>query len=191
MTGRTHDLAAFTALSYIVLTNPLHPISLATALFAFSANMIGGLAPDIDQPTADLWRKLPGGMFYSRLFTPFLGGHRYISHSILGIILFGLLAKFLMNLANSVILVDMNVVWWSFMIGYISHLVMDTLTRDGVPWLFPIPIRFGFPPLAFLRMKTAGLIEKSFVFPGLMILNVYIFYTHYGQALAFLHEYIK
>lgn len=46
MTGRTHDLAAFTELSYIVFTNPLPHITLATALFAFSANMIGGLAPN-------------------------------------------------------------------------------------------------------------------------------------------------
>lgn len=191
MTGRTHDLAAFTALSYVVLTNPLPHISLATALFAFSANMIGGLAPDIDQPTADLWHKLPGGSVYSRLFTPFLGGHRHISHSILGLVLFGFLSKTILGLASGVILVDMNVVWASFMIGYVSHLVMDTFTHDGVPWLFPIPICFGIPPFAFLRIKTAGLVEKSFVFPGLLIGNVYIFYSHYQQVLLFLHEYIR
>ncbi len=191
MTGRTHDLAAFTALSYIVFTNPLPHISLATALFAFSGNMVGGLAPDIDQPTADLWHKLPGGGVYSRLFTPFLGGHRYISHSLLGIFLFGFISKELLHLANRVILVDMNIVWWSFMIGFISHIIADTFTHEGVPWLFPIPIRFGIPPLAFLRIKTGGLVEKSFVFPGLLMANVYIFYIHYGQVLTFLHEYIK
>lgn len=191
MTGRTHDLAAFTALSYIVLTNPFPHITLATGLFAFSANMIGGLAPDIDQPTADLWRKLPGGTLYSRLFTPFLGGHRNISHSILGILLFGFLSKFVLNLASTVILVDMNIVWTAFMIGYVSHLIMDTFTREGVPWLFPIPIRFGVPPFAFLRLKTAGLMEKSLVFPGLLLANVYLYYKHYDQVLMFVHEYIK
>lgn len=191
MTGRTHDLAAFTALSYIVLSNPLPQISLGTALLAFSANMIGGLAPDIDQPTADLWHKLPGGGLYSRLFTPFLGGHRYISHSILGILLFGFLAKELLRLASPVVLVNMDIVWASFMIGFVSHLIMDTFTREGVPWLFPIPIRFGIPPFAFLRIRTAGLVEKSFVFPGLLIANGYIFYKNYQHVLVFLHEYIK
>ncbi len=50
MTGRTHDLAAFTTLSYFVATVPMHPISLGTAIVAFSANLVGGLTPDIDQP---------------------------------------------------------------------------------------------------------------------------------------------
>src|SRR6266436_7815409 len=112
MTGRTHDLAAFTAITYIVATSSLIHMSLATAIVSFSANMIGGLTPDIDQPTADLWHKLPAGGVYSRLFTPLLGGHRYISHSVSGILLFGFLAKVLLQLASKVILVDMNIVWW-------------------------------------------------------------------------------
>lgn len=191
MTGRTHDLAAFTALGFILVTQPIPHMSLATVLVAFSANMIGGLAPDIDQPTADLWHKLPAGGLYSRLFTPFLGGHRNISHSLIGVVLFGWIAKMLLDLASHSLLVNMNAVWWAFMIGFVSHLVMDTITREGVPWLFPIPIRFGIPPIAFLRVKTGGLVEKFIVYPGLLLCNGYIFYTHYHQAIKFLHEYIK
>jgi inner membrane protein len=188
MTGRTHDLAAFTALSYIVAISPLpKDVSFATAIVAFSANMIGGLAPDIDQPTADLWHKLPAGGLYSRLITPILGGHRFISHSILGIVLFGLLTKYLLNLASSVLLVDMEIVWNVFMIGFISHIVMDTFTKEGVPWLFPIPIKLGFPPFSFLRIKTGGLMEKSVIFPGLLLLNGYIFYTYHGKFLELIH----
>jgi inner membrane protein len=188
MTGRTHDLAAFTALAYVIATNPLpNEISLATGIIAFSSNMIGGLAPDIDQPTADLWHKLPAGGLYSRLFTPFLGGHRYISHSILGIVLFGFLTKYALNLASSVVLVDMDIIWFAFMVGFVSHLIMDTLTKEGVPWLFPIPIRFGFPPLSFLRIKTGGLLEKSFIFPGLLIINGYLFYTYHSKFLELIH----
>ena len=52
MTGRTHDLAAFTALTYVVATQPLPEMKLSTVLVALSANFIGGLGPDIDQPTA-------------------------------------------------------------------------------------------------------------------------------------------
>ena len=58
MTGRTHDLAAFTALNYIVATQPLEPITLPTVFVAISANFIGGLAPDLDQPTSSFWHKL-------------------------------------------------------------------------------------------------------------------------------------
>jgi membrane-bound metal-dependent hydrolase YbcI (DUF457 family) len=88
-------------------------------------NFIGGLAPDIDQPTADLWNRLPAGGVWGRVFYKFLGGHRFISHSLLGVFLFGFLLHLLLNAMSSVVLVDMNVVWWSFMIGFVSHLLME------------------------------------------------------------------
>jgi len=191
MTGRTHDLAAFTALNYIIATFPHPHVTLGTAFFAFSANMIGGLTPDIDQPTGDLWHKLPAGGLYSRVFTPFLGGHRHISHSILGVVLFGFGSHYLLTLANRVILVNMDIVWWCFMIGYVSHLLMDMLTKEGVPLLFPIPIKFAFPPLAFFRVKTGGFIEQFGVFPGLLLINAWIIYAFYGRYLDFFHHYIK
>ena len=192
MTGRTHDLAAFTALSYTVATQSLPDhISLATALVAISANFVGGLAPDIDQSTATLWGRIRGGSIFGRLLAPLFGGHRFISHSIIGIFLFGFGAKFLLQMMSGVLIVDMDIVWWAFMIGFISHLVMDTISRDGVPWLFPIPIRFGFPPFRFLRMKTGGLLEKTFIFPGLIILNIWIYYHYYGRFLEIIKGYIK
>ena len=175
MTGRTHDLAAFTAMVYVVGTQPLFHMSMGTALVAFTANMVGGLAPDIDQPTAKLWNDVRFGRILGKLIAPMLGRHRFISHSLVGLFLFGFVAKFLLNLASSVVLIDMNVVWWSFMIGFVSHLIMDSFTHDGVPWLFPLPIHFGIPPISFLRMKTGGIIEKAIVFPGLILTNFYLF----------------
>lgn len=191
MTGRTHDLAAFTALTYIVATQPLPQMSLATVLVAFGANMIGGLAPDIDQTTGDLWGRIRGGSVLSRMISPLLGGHRYISHSILGVILFGFLTQKFLELSKGVLIVDGPIVWWAFMVGFVSHLLMDTFTRDGVPWLFPIPIKIGIPPFRFLRVRTGGLFEKSFIFPGLLIFNIYLFYTYHSKFLDFFHNYIK
>jgi len=120
------------------------------------------------------------------LVTPFLGGHRLISHSILGVILFGLVSREILRLTGDILLVDMDIVWWSFMIGFVSHLLIDMLTKEGVPWLFPIPIHFGIPPLKFLRIKTGGLTEKSFIFPGLLLINAYLYYTHYSVFLTFI-----
>ena len=191
MTGRTHDLAAFTALTITLTFLPLEKMSLATAIAAFSANMIGGLAPDIDQPTGALWNKMRAGSIISRMISPMLGGHRFISHSVIGVFLFGTVLKFILGLMESVILVNMDIVWWAFMIGYVSHLVMDTLTREGVPWLFPIPIRFGVPPFRALRMKTAGFIEKGFVFPSLLVINVLLYYHYKSVFIDLLHFYIK
>ncbi|MDE2588126.1 MAG: metal-dependent hydrolase [Patescibacteria group bacterium] len=191
MTGRTHDLAAFTAINVFLATSSIPHITLGTAFVAFSANLIGGLTPDIDQPTGALWHKLPGGTLYSRLITPFLGGHRYISHSLLGIFLFGFLAKETLVISSHTLLVNQSLVWWSFMIAYISHLVMDTFTKEGVPWLFPIPIKFGIPPFALLRIKTGGFLETYGVFPLLLIVNGLLIYTHYPHYFSFFHSLIR
>lgn len=191
MTGRTHDLAAFTALNYALVTSPLVEMSLATALTAFTMNMVGGLAPDIDQSTAALYRRVRGGSFLGKVIAPLIGGHRFLSHSLVGLFLFGFGMDFLLDIVGRVLLVDMEIVWWAFMIGFVSHLVMDTFTREGVPWFFPIPIRIGIPPLKAFRMKTGGIVEKSFVFPILIIVNGILIYSNYGKILEFLKEYIK
>lgn len=190
MTGRTHDLAAFSALSYVVATNPPDNLSLATGLAALTANFIGGLAPDIDQSTADLWHRLPAGGIFGKLLSPLLGGHRFISHSIFGIFLFGVGVKLLLEQMRYVLLVNMEIVWWAFMIGFISHLIMDTFTKEGVPWLFPVPIRLGFPPFKLMRIKTGGWIEKGIIFPGLILLTGYIYWSNYGSFLKFIKQFI-
>jgi inner membrane protein len=190
MTGRTHDLAAFTALSYIALAEPILHLSLGTVIIAFGANMIGGLTPDIDQPTAKLWNEIPAGSFFGKLISPLFGGHRFISHSIFGAILFGFLSYYTLQLASHTVLVNMTIIWWSFMIGYISHLIMDTITREGVPWFFPIPWKIGIPPFKDFRIKTGGLIEKAVVFPLLILVTLYIYYNNYAKVLTFFHHYI-
>src|SRR5258708_7248053 len=68
MTARTHDLAAITALGLVALVFPVHDLTLSTALVAILANQIGGIVPDIDQPTAPLWRNLPIGRVFGKAF---------------------------------------------------------------------------------------------------------------------------
>ena len=115
---------------------------------------------------------------------PFLGGYRFISCSFLGVFLFGAVTWYLFQLMGTIVLVDMGVVWTAFMVGFISHLLIDTLTKEGVAWLFPLPLHFGFPPLKALRLKTSGVVEKSVIFPGLMFVNVWIYSAHYKVFLT-------
>src|SRR5882672_9498648 len=175
MTGRTHDMAAFTALNVIVMTQFVPHMTLATGLVAVFANLMGGIAPDIDQPTAPLWRNLPVGKYIGKTFDRFLGGHRFLSHSLLGAFVFGFLFHYILQvLTPSFPKLNMQIIWWAFMIGFASHLVMDTITTEGVPWLLPIPIKFGIPPFSTFRIQTGGFMEKFIIFPGLILLNVYI-----------------
>lgn len=174
MTARTHDLAAVTALGGLLIAYPVGNLTLATALIALLANQIGGIAPDLDQPTAPFWRNLPIGKFFGRLVGKSLGGHRFITHSILGIFLLGGLTKLLLEFIHPLMpRVDITLVWWAFIIGMVSHLIMDTFTKEGVPWLLPIPVKFGLPPLKRLRITTGKSTEKLLF---LAILGVDIWY---------------
>lgn len=191
MTARTHDVAAITALGIAVLVNPVSDITLGTALVAILANQIGGIMPDIDQPTAPFWRNLPIGKLFGRTIDKLLGGHRFLTHSVLGLVLFGLLAKLLLNFLHPIMPhVDIGWVWWAFIIGMFSHLVMDTFTKEGVPWLLPIPVKFGFPPLKTFRITTGRRVESLIVLPLLLATDVWLCAAHYDSLVSFLHDHI-
>ncbi len=192
MIARTHDVAAMTALIAVVLAQPLRSVTLATAIAAIIANQVGGIAPDIDQPTAPFWRNLPIGGMFGKVIGKTLGGHRFLSHSLLGLALFGFLVKLLLNFTHPIMPhVDIDLVWWAFMIGMVSHLLMDSLTKEGVPWLLPIPFKFGFPPIRHFRITTGKAVEKFIVLPLLIGIAVFLVAHNYVEIQTFVHQYIK
>ena len=188
MKARTHDLAAITALGVVVMVQPEHTLTLGTAITALIANQLGGIAPDIDQPTAPFWRNLPIGGIFGRVVDKMLGGHRFITHSILGLALFGFLTRLLLTTLHPIMpSIDIELVWWAFMIGMLSHLVMDSFTKEGVPWLLPIPFKFGFPPLKRLRVTT-GKIGEAIFFVAILGFDVWYCSTHYHEIMQLLHQ---
>jgi inner membrane protein len=190
MIGRTHDLAAITALGVVLIALPgLQPLNLSTLLVAILANQIGGITPDIDQPTAPFWRNLPIGGIFGKVIGRLLGGHRFITHSILGLLLFGWLSWLLLTSLSPVMTsIDIWVVWIAFMIGMLSHLVMDSFTKEGVPWLLPIPFKFGFPPIRRMRMTTGKWIESFVVLPVLIVFNIVYISMHYSELRTMLRS---
>lgn len=192
MTGRTHDLAAITALGAVAFLGPEHIMTLATVLFAILANQIGGITPDIDQPTAPLWRNLPEGHILGKIFDFSVGGHRFLTHSILGLAIFGFLFHWFVTFLHPIMPhVNIGYVWWAFMIGMLSHLVMDTFTKEGVPWLLPLPVKFGIPPMKEFRISTGKWVETFVVFPGILLLDVWYCAHHYQTLLTFIHHRIS
>ncbi len=192
MTGRTHDLAAVTALSIVVLNMPLRDISLATAIVAVFANLIGGIAPDIDQPTAPFWRNLPIGKYFGRVFDNFTGGHRFLTHSIVGLVIAGFLVRSLLVFLGPILgSVDTGYVWWAFMIGMASHIVMDMFTKEGVPLFLPFPFKIGIPPIRKLRITTGKWVESTLVFPGLILVNLAIYHLYQEQILELIRIHLK
>lgn len=186
MTGRTHDLAAITLAHGALVYAGFPQMTLGTCALASIATLIGAMIPDLDQPVAKLWRRIPilGGVI-GRVASLMLGGHRIITHSLVGMAGIGILLKVILEYMQTFVLVDMQVVWSAAMLGMLSHLITDSLTREGVPWLFPIPLRFGFPPVRALRLTTGGMIERGAIFPLLVVTNIYWIYMYYGSYLVF------
>ncbi len=79
--------------------------------------------------------------------------------------------------------VDTCYVWWAFMIGVLSHLVLDTFTKEGVPWLLPIPIKIGLPPIKSLRITTGKLVE-TIIFNLLFLFNIWYAQAHYTELVS-------
>jgi membrane-bound metal-dependent hydrolase YbcI (DUF457 family) len=173
------------------LAQPLRTVSLATAIVAVFANLVGGITPDVDQPTAPFWRNLPVGKYFGKVFGVLNGGHRFLTHSLLGLGLFGFAAHWLLVFLHPVMAqVNIGLAWWAFMIGMLSHLVMDTFTKEGVPWLLPIPAKFGIPPLKKLRVTTGHFIENFVIFPGLFAFNGLLYFANYDKLLVILHHHL-
>ncbi len=186
MTARTHDLTAISALVIIFAVTSISPVRMSTVILAVFANLLGGIAPDIDQPTAPFWRNLPIGKYFGKVFDKLLGGHRFLSHSLLGLALFGFLFHLLLIFFHPV-MADVNIkyVWWAFMIGMISHLIMDSLTKEGVPWLLPFPLKFGFPPIKSLRVTTGKRVENWIIFPLILLIDAWLT-LHYSSHIVYL-----
>lgn len=184
MTARTHDLAAITAFGFLISIYPMTEVNVATLLVALLANQFGGIMPDIDQPTAPFWRNISVGKVFGKFFGKVLGGHRFLTHSLVGMALAGFLLWHLLLLIHPIMpRVSSEFVWWAFMVGMLSHLIMDSLTKEGVPWLLPIPVKFGVPPVKRLRITTGKYMEKVF-FVGLVGIDAWLCAVFYTQIVA-------
>ncbi len=147
--------------------------------YGFAA--FGSLVPDIDNARSTLGKRL--GPISRGI--QHVAGHRTIFHSLLGLALtaavifgvqFGLGALLLhYGLTDAAHKLDVGLAPGQFLasgpglallgllVGYFLHLVADSLTEGGVPWLFPSRVRYGFPPNRHWRFKTGTTMEPIVV----------------------------
>lgn len=186
MMGSTHQLVALLAALWF-LTSHSVSVGLTTGILALVAVMVGALTPDLDQPSANIWRRLLGGRAIGNIFQSFSGGHRHMTHSLLGIIAIGLGLRWgIYHLLNPAVVDKALVVWQAFMIGYISHPLADTLTDQGVPWLWPLHIQVKIPPgPPVLRVTTDSLVERVLVRGGVIISILLLLRSHWSVFLRF------
>jgi len=166
MTARTHDAIAFASLVTIATLSPPNSLNIPTLGAALVGNIVGSLIPDMDQASNRLWDLLPMGEHLGKIFRKIFLSHRTLSHSLLGLFLIANVLYFLLPKFLNPNYVNAQTVFAAMMIGYISHLFADSLTKEGLPLLFPLKINIGIPPMKFLRITTGSWVENFLVLPG-------------------------
>lgn len=172
MTDKTHQLIGLTAaLGAFFAIHPNDPVSLAVVGTIISGSFVGSLLPDIDQPASHFWDSIPLGNIVSRPITRTLGGHRNLTHSILGVVLFSWFMHWFVYRVFQPDLFDQALFLWSFEIGFIAHLLADAVTVQGIPLFWPLGGNMGFPPRPFhgIRILTGKWFESLVVFPSMFV----------------------
>ncbi|HUW22116.1 MAG TPA: metal-dependent hydrolase [Candidatus Bathyarchaeia archaeon] len=183
MTARTHDVFAFASLVTVGTFFPPVSLNLTTIIVSSIGSVIGSLLPDIDQASNRLWDLLPGGDFIGRFLKNIFLSHRTISHSIIGTFLTYKFLGLTLPLFLNPNFIDIQVVYLSIMVGFISHLLLDSFTEGGLPLFFPLKLKIGFPPIASWRIKTGKWFEKYVVFPGIIV-YILFFVGKYQEAIV-------
>ncbi len=190
MVGRSHLLVGLTA--GVIFDSVTHitgePLTMATpvsqellatkAIYYFMVGF-GSLLPDIDNAHSTLGHKL--GWFSREI--QHLAGHRTLFHSILGLVIGSLLAlglqQLIIYLLSSHGLIPSvqdvqrsNLVLIAVLFGCIMHIAADGLTEGGVPLLWPIHQRFGFPPNPHWRFRTGTWPEHAIVWTFMILVGV-------------------
>lgn len=180
MTKETHSAGGylFAALlfnsfitTYLVDYNILYKLLLSIICFQF-ANL-GSLLPDLDTKKSYMGKKCP----YLSKFISKRCKHRGFTHSLLFLILLNTLLKFIIYVGeNNIILICAS---YGIFIGYISHIVLDLFTYEGVDLFFPL----GFN-IKLSRIKTSSKIEKhiyrviKFISINFILYYLYIYFIN-------------
>ncbi len=137
MLGRTHLLAGI-ALGFFLLL--IFPQNLLIATLSFFLCLFGSILPDIDTKSSFIGRhfKIVG----------FLFRHIVFFHSIFALLLFTVPLYLIFKSGLPAL---------AFSVGFLSHLFLDILTREGIQ-IYPFDLRVrGF-------VKVGGFLEQIFFF---------------------------
>ena len=129
------DKYAFHVNYYIDIPIHLHSYTIPLVilfLFSLSASTL----PDIDHPLSVPGRRHMG-------FSEFLNshfGHRGITHYPVTLFLMGFIMWFIWRFISMPDWLDIVLLWSmiGFLVGYLSHILLDTFNSAGIAWLAPL-----------------------------------------------------
>lgn len=178
MTGKTHLTVGIAAGLTLAAGN-----SIENQAILILAAAVGSLIPDLDHPRSKINQRvlllknrlfkmityslMGGGLIYLdtilnssgfkilrllglTLILVGLSRHRGFTHSLLGLVLFSGIVY--IGTSNY----NLYVAFVGFVIGYVSHLVLDLVTVQGIELLYPYKKNIRIP----LGIKTNGIVEN-------------------------------
>jgi inner membrane protein len=109
--------------------------------------VLGALLPDIDTEKSAIGRLLgPIALYIERKL-----GHRQATHSLIALVLLGL---------GTAPLIYLKLFWWiALLCGYLSHLIIDTVNKSGVPLFYPSKVRAVMPKSEKWRITVGSKAE--------------------------------
>jgi inner membrane protein len=155
MTAPTHVVGGIAALAFFDLLFPAYRLNFPLVLWG----SLFSLLPDIDNPRSFIGRILffISGPFERRF------GHRTFTHSFLALILVAgctYLAFYLQT--NSY---TRPLVWsFTFSLAYFSHLLFDSMTKQGILAYWPSRLWGVIPKKSSWRIQTGSRIELVYFF---------------------------
>lgn len=130
----------------------------------------GAVMPDIDTTTSGPGKFVrPLSSFLERRF-----GHRTLTHSLPFLLALALLLYPLWRASPGV--------YWAFLAGYLSHLLLDTLNVNGVPLLWPWRVQFWFFASREWRIRYASPQEATLAL--VLALFAFVLWPVSGQGFA-------
>ncbi len=158
MLWRTHLFAGATAGLLIAASNP-DPKAVAVSA---SIAGISALLPDIDSPDSKLGRLIP---VLPTVLTVTIG-HRGVLHSIFGAVGISLIASLLLKLWYAHTFLSLFPL---ILTGYLTHLLLDSLTNSGCPLAYPLKTHIGLP-----LFSTGSFLERLALFPLVFVLFCWV-----------------
>jgi inner membrane protein len=146
MLQKTHSVAGFVAAEIVLVYQGATFFSWEAA-GALLLGCLSGTLADVDKPGSTMAKVL---FPLSALLRIMKVHHRTMTHSIILIIVLVILARPLPAL-----------LFWSFIIAYLSHPLIDLLNDKGVHLLWPLKMNFRVLP-KFIAIDTGSLSETVF-----------------------------
>lgn len=134
-----------------VITSKVGATPQILPVIIIGSSALGSLFPDIDHRGSYIGRRAKiTSAIISDLF-----GHRGITHSPLAMLVFTTVLYLVSSFFTSSSLVLMGFI--GFYVGIFSHILLDSLTKGGVPLLYP----FKKSKISFTKAKTGGMFETA------------------------------